>query len=100
VFLDNVTPDGLAVDAEGGVWSAQWSERLTRFNPDGTVSLDIRLPGMAISSVCFGGESMRDIFITTANYPYRESEWLDSRAGCVMVWRNSPCTGMAIPFFG
>ena len=100
VFLGDVNPDGLAVDAEGGVWSAQWSERLTRFNPDGTVSLDIRLPGMAISSVCFGGESMRDIFITTANYPYCESEWFDRRVGCVMVWRNSPYTGVAIPFFG
>jgi len=100
VFLDNVNPDGLAVDTEGGVWSAQWSEQLTRFNPDGTVSRDIFLPGITVSSVCFGGESMRDIFITTANYPYRESEWFDRRAGCVMVWRNSPYTGMAIPFFG
>lgn len=99
-FVRDAGADGLAVDSEGGVWSAQWHEHLVRYAPDGTVSLDIRLPGMTISSVCFGGESMRDIFITTANYPYREPEFFDSKAGCVMVWRNSPYAGLPIPFFG
>lgn len=60
-------PDGLTVDADGGVWSAIWDGyALLRFEPSGEASLRIRLPVRKVSSVTFGGEDLRDLYITTA----------------------------------
>ena len=98
VFAE-VGGDGLAVDSEGGVWSALWSERIVRFTPDGKISLEFRIPGMIVSSLCFGGENMRDLFITTGNYPYKPEEFFRTRAGSLFTIRNLPYTGRIIPFF-
>jgi D-xylonolactonase len=60
-------PDGLAVDAEGFVWCAQWfGGRLTRFDPDGRRERRIDLPAVQTSSLCFGGPDLDEIYVTTA----------------------------------
>ncbi len=60
-------PDGLAVDAEGGVWVALWGGgQVTRFLPDGTVAGSIRMPVSRTSSCCFAGPDLSDLYITTA----------------------------------
>jgi D-xylonolactonase len=60
-------PDGLAVDAEGFVWCAEWyGSRITRFDPDGKVERRISLPAKQISSLTFGGPELTDIFVTSA----------------------------------
>lgn len=60
-------PDGLAVDAEGCVWSALWDGwSVRRFSPSGQVMSDLRLPVPRPSSVCFGGDRLRTLFVTSA----------------------------------
>lgn len=60
-------PDGLTVDEEGFVWSAHWDGwRVTRYAPDGRVDRVIRLPVPRPTSVAFGGEDYRTLFITSA----------------------------------
>jgi D-xylonolactonase len=60
-------PDGLAVDAEGFLWSAQWyGSCVTRYDPDGRVERRIPTPAKQTSSVAFGGKDLTDIFITSA----------------------------------
>ncbi len=60
-------PDGLAVDAEGFVWCAEWyGSCITRFDPDGKVERRIPLPAKQISSLTFGGPELTDIFVTSA----------------------------------
>lgn len=100
VFVQDVGCDGLAVDTEGGVWSAAWTEYVRRFDPEGKVSFEIRLPGVIVSSLCFGGPDWRDIYMTTANYPYESGNYFRTHAGCVLAWKNSPYQGLKIPFFG
>jgi sugar lactone lactonase YvrE len=59
--------DGLAVDAEGGVWIAHFaSAELARYLPDGSVDRRIAMPHKAVSSVAFGGPDWCDIYVTTA----------------------------------
>lgn len=60
-------PDGLTVDAEGFVWSAQWyGSCVVRYDPDGKVERQIETPAKQTSSLAFGGPDLTDIFITTA----------------------------------
>ncbi len=60
-------PDGLTVDAEGFVWSAQpvWG-RLVRYDPDGRIERIIELPVSRGTSCMFGSADYRTLFVTTA----------------------------------
>ena len=71
----NGVPDGLTVDTEGYVWSARWNgNRLVRYDPTGTVDRKIEFPARKVSSVTFGGEELRDLYVTTANVEGRDAE--------------------------
>jgi sugar lactone lactonase YvrE len=60
-------PDGMTVDAEGFIWSAQWyGSGVVRYDPEGRVERRIAVPAKQTSSVAFGGEDLTDIFITSA----------------------------------
>ena len=60
-------PDGLTIDAEGYVWSAQWyGSCIVRYDPDGKEERRIPVPAKQVSSLMFGGDSLTDIFITSA----------------------------------
>ena len=60
-------PDGLTVDAEGFLWSAQWyGSCVVRYDPDGKVERRISIPAKQVSSLAFGGKDLTDIFITSA----------------------------------
>ncbi len=60
--------DGLALDAEGGVWIALGEGGgLARFEPDGELDEIVDLPAGFVSSLCFGGPDMCDVLITTAD---------------------------------
>ena len=58
--------DGLAVDAEGGVWVACWSTaQILRYRPDGALDLRWTLPFPHLVSLCFGGPGLADLYIAT-----------------------------------
>jgi sugar lactone lactonase YvrE len=60
--------DGLAVDADGGVWVALGQGGgVARFLPDGRLEEIAELPVRFVSSLCFGGPDMREVLITTAD---------------------------------
>lgn len=60
-------PDGLTVDAEGYIWSAQWGGwRLTRYDPDGKIERVVKLPVPNPTSCVFGGPDLKDLYVTTA----------------------------------
>lgn len=68
-------PDGLAVDADGCIWSAQWGGwKVIRYDPDGRAMLEIRLPVEHPTSCAFGGPNLDELFITSAWTPLTAAE--------------------------
>jgi sugar lactone lactonase YvrE len=68
-------PDGMTVDAEGYIWSARWDGgALYRYSPEGAEKKRIEFPARKVSSVIFGGDDLRDIYITTALAENTKSE--------------------------
>jgi sugar lactone lactonase YvrE len=62
-----VVPDGLTVDADGGVWVAVWGGGVVhRFTPDGALTATVELPAAYVTCPTFGGEDLETMYITTA----------------------------------
>lgn len=61
-------PDGLAVDAQGGVWVACYGGGCAqRFDPTGRPKRRVDVPSRHVTSLCFGGPDLRDLVIVTAD---------------------------------
>jgi gluconolactonase len=60
--------DGLAVDAEGGVWVALGEGGgVARFEPDGRLDEILDVPANFVSSISFGGSDGCDVLVSTAD---------------------------------
>lgn len=61
-------PDGLTVDDSGGVWvaMARGGAAVRRFATDGRADHVVELPVPHATSVAFGGDDLRDLYITTS----------------------------------
>jgi sugar lactone lactonase YvrE len=60
--------DGLAVDVEGGIWVALGTGgAVGRYSPGGEPLEVVDVPAGFVSSLCFGGPDMRDLYVTTAD---------------------------------
>jgi len=93
-------PDGMTIDAEGHLWVALWGGgEVRRYRPDGTLTMQVRLPVTLAASCAFGGENHDLLFITTARYKLDADQLTrEPLAGSVFVCRPGP-TGMAASRF-
>lgn len=68
-------PDGMTVDAEGGLWVAHWGGgRISRFAPDGSLDRTIAMPARQMTNVAFGGPRLDRLFATSAAIGLPSSE--------------------------
>ena len=64
---DGGRPDGLTVDAGGGVWTAVSNGgAVFRYGPDGVLEERIAVPARKVTACAFGGEHLDELFITTS----------------------------------
>jgi sugar lactone lactonase YvrE len=61
-------PDGMTSDQEGMLWIALWGgAKLTRWEPvTGQCIAAIPIPALNVTSCIFGGQDLRDLYITSA----------------------------------
>jgi sugar lactone lactonase YvrE len=60
-------PDGLTVDAQGGVWTAlSDGGAVRRYAPDGELDAVIEVPTRKVTACTFGGAGLAELFITTS----------------------------------
>ena len=85
-------PDGMAVDVEGGVWVAvvRYGE-VVRFKANGTMERRIKMPSLMVTSLCFGGSDMMDLYVVTADHTEEAS-----RQGTIFKMR-ADVPGLAVP---
>jgi sugar lactone lactonase YvrE len=87
VVVEDATPDGLAVDDEGGVWVALWGGWcVRRFTPNGALDAVVELPVAKVTACWFGDDDGRTLFVTTASIDLTPDELRDQpHAGCVFA---------------
>ena len=60
-------PDGATIDADGHYWSAMYDgKRLVRYAPDGRIDREVAFPVRCPTMICFGGENLDLMFVTTS----------------------------------
>lgn len=90
------TPDGLCVDAEGGVWVAlHGGGAVRRYRPDGTLDRQVDVPTRRVTSCAFGGPGYDLLLITTA----AQDNESDPGAGCTYVHRPGDVVGRPVDRF-
>ena len=61
-------PDGLAVAEDGSVWVAvAGGSVVSVFNSDGSLRENIEVPMPMVTSLCFGGGDLRDLYVVTGS---------------------------------
>jgi sugar lactone lactonase YvrE len=99
---DQGVPDGLVVDAEGGIWVAfhgGWAVR--RYTPDGSLDREVPMPVAQPTAVAFGGEDLADLYVTTATEGLDADDLEDQPlAGSVLRLRPGVTGRPTTPFAG
>jgi L-arabinonolactonase len=80
-------PDGSTVDAEGGLWNAQWGgERVVRYGADGVETGRVKIPTAQPSCVTLGGARLDTLYATSARVELDEAALTrDPHAGGVFA---------------
>jgi D-xylonolactonase len=64
----SVDPDGMTVDQQGNIWFVCWGAGTVQvISPKGAFLRQYRLGAKQCSSICFGGDSLSDAFVTSAS---------------------------------
>jgi len=78
VAAEDGVPDGMTVDSEGYIWSANWfGACIIRFDPDGKEERRIATPAKQTSSVMFGGKDLDELYFTSAAFDCPPGSELD-----------------------
>jgi sugar lactone lactonase YvrE len=93
-------PDGMTIDAEGGLWVALWGGAAVHRYLDGRLAEVIRLPVSQPTSCAFGGSDLDELYVTSAreglSFEQREAQQL---AGAVFRVRPG-VRGLPAAVFG
>ncbi|WP_137177253.1 SMP-30/gluconolactonase/LRE family protein [Roseomonas sp. AR75] len=94
-------PDGLCVDAEGGVWIALWDGwRVARYAPDGRLDREIHLPVPRPTSCCFGGADLATLYVTSARVRLSAAQLAEAPlSGSVFALDPGGARGLPESFF-
>lgn len=93
-------PDGMAIDAEGGVWVVMFFRgAVHRYDPDGRLSEVVPLPVTCPTSVAFGGTDLRTLFITSARHRLDERERTEQPLAGAVFTCDPGIAGRAVPGF-
>jgi sugar lactone lactonase YvrE len=80
------SPDGITLDAEGGLWVALWGGgAVHRYTPDGRLHMVVGLPVRQATACAFGGPNLDELYITTSRIGLSSGQ--EPLAGALFVCR-------------
>ena len=83
-IADGGSPDGLTVDADGGVWTALFDRgEVHRYSPRGALDEVVEVAARQVTACTFGGDDLDRLFITTSREGLEPGE--DLLAGSVFT---------------
>jgi sugar lactone lactonase YvrE len=92
-------PDGIAVDADGGVWVALWGgSAVHRYDGHGRLTDVVRLPCSQVTCPAFAGPDLRDLYITTSRLGLDENA--EPQAGALFRVRPGVTGLPVLPYAG
>lgn len=82
-------PDGSTVDADGGLWNAQWQGGcVVRYDPSGHESARFSIPASQPTCVAFGGALLNQLYVTSARIGLSDQALgMEPQSGGVFVLR-------------
>jgi L-arabinonolactonase len=93
-------PDGCTIDAEGHLWAAVLGTgSIVRFTMDGRESGRIVLPTKRPTSVMFGDDNLKTLYITTMQAGLSAEELTEQPSSGCLFWRSGDIQGLPEPFF-
>lgn len=96
----NVFPDGMTVDADGGVWVAHWDGwRIVRYTSDGQVERIVTLPVPRPTAMAFGGKDHRILYITTASTGLSDAQLAEAPLSGSLFACEPGVAGLAEPAY-
>jgi L-arabinonolactonase len=99
---DTGFPDGSAVDAQGGLWNAQWlGSSVVRYDDEGRETARFALPVSKPTCPAFGGPQLDELYVTSARIGLeRDALRREPAAGGVIAltpgWRGLPESRFAL----
>lgn len=94
-------PDGCTIDAEGMLWVAELgASQLLRIDPNGRIERAVPLPVSRPTSVAFGGDDLRTLYVTSMTFMLDEAARArEPLAGRLLAFEPG-VSGLALPKLG
>lgn len=93
-------PDGAAIDAQGNYWVAMFDgRRICQFGPDGGVLAEIPVPMQCPTMVCFGGEDLKTLYLTSASHHRGAAELAAFPLSGAVLSMRVEVPGLPVNFF-
>lgn len=88
------TPDGMTIDSNDNLWVAMWggSKVVNIDTKNCCIIQEIALPCSCVTSCCFGGDELQDLYITTASIGVDMAN--EPQAGSMWVVKNLSVHGI------
>jgi sugar lactone lactonase YvrE len=88
-------PDGAEVDRDGFYWSAINGQGiLLRFDPDGRIEREVRVPFTYPTMVTFGGPDLRTLFVTSGRWAIADTDAADHPLDGGILALEAPVPGL------
>jgi sugar lactone lactonase YvrE len=93
-------PDGAAVDSQGNYWLALFEgRRVAQFAPDGALLAEIAVPLQCPTAVCFGGEDLKTLYLTSARHHRHANELAAFPLSGQLLAMRVEVAGLPVNFF-
>jgi sugar lactone lactonase YvrE len=93
-------PDGAAVDSEGNYWVAMFEgARVLKLSPAGELLAEIATPMMCPTMVCFGGDDLQTLYLTSACHGRPAAELVAMPLSGAVLSRRVDVPGLPVNFF-